>query len=402
MVQLPNNCRRSEFHVFPSNWKTASAKLSDTWYVQLYFIDPKHMDKYPKGKQIRLKAGINRYDKITDRRAGIKELMAIYEKLFNEGYNPITKVQPKSPEQDYTTLAAVAEHTPFIAALRFSLSKSSYVRETMRDVKSALNSLEKAAQTLGFMMIPISEIQTKHIKLCLDECQSSNPNFSAKRFNKVKAYVSALYSYLSEVGAVYGNVAIGIKNKIEEPTEPIEVNQTDIDRIKEHLWKNNRSLYKFMMIFYWSGGRFKELYRLKGRKVNLEEQTYSTQIIKGKKRDWVPRTIRDVALPYWKYQMQNCGKDDYVFSKDLLPGPVHIDSHQITKRWTRWVKKPLGIQWGFYKLKTLSSDRTNARAGSKVAAGQMGHTSTRMAEEIYQIEEQKRIHETLKGLDIPL
>jgi integrase len=252
------------------------------------------------------------------------------------------------------------------------------------------------------MMIPISEIQTMHIKLCLDECQSSNPKFSAKRFNKVKAYVSALYNYLSEVGAVYGNVAVGIRVKVEEPTEPIDMTQADLDKIKEHLWVYNRPLYKFMMMFYWSGGRFKELYRLKGRKVNLVEQTYSTQIIKGKRRDWVSRTIRDVALPYWQEQMKNCIPDDYVFSRDLLQGPIHIDSHQITKRWMRWVKKPLGIEWGFYKLKTLSSDRNIAKVGAKGAAGHMGHTSTRMAEKTYQFEEQKRIHESLKVLDIPL
>jgi hypothetical protein len=138
MIQLPNNCRRSEFYVFPSNWKTNAAKLSDTWYVQVYFIDPTNLDKHPKGKQIRLKAGINRYNKITDRREGVNQLMAMYEKLFNKGYNPITYVQPKSPEQDYTSLTVVTRQTPFIGALRFSLTKSSYVKETIADIRSAL------------------------------------------------------------------------------------------------------------------------------------------------------------------------------------------------------------------------------------------------------------------------
>ena len=52
--------------------------------------------------------------------------------------------------------------------------------------------------------------------------------------------------------------------------------------------------------------------------------------------------------------------------------------------------KPLGISTTFYKLKYLNADRTLKAAGAKMAAGQMGHTSTKMAEQAYAFNEKKR------------
>ncbi len=405
MISLPNNCRRSEFKIYPANWKTSKAKLTDMWVADVRFIDPKHMSEFPKGKRIRIKAGVNRLNTVKERQVVMQTFIDEYTKLFEEGYNPITdnditKVIEQKPGTENIT--SVSRRTPFITALRFSLEKSSNEKETKADIQSALRSMEKAARTLGYLMIPISEIQISHIKLCLDECRASNPKFSAKRFNKVKSYISGLYKYLTEIGAAFANMAVGISSMKEEPTKPVVINQDDIERIKEHLWVYNRPFYKFMMIFYYSGGRFKELYRLKGSDVDLKEQKYWSLVKKGKNPHWVSRTIRDVALPYWQEQMQNCKPDDYVFSEDLSPGSIHVDSHQITRRWKRWVKKPLGINFTFYKLKHLSAERT-AKAGSiKLAAGQMGHTTTKMAQEIYAFDEKNRIHEALKTLNTEL
>ena len=156
-----------------------------------------------------------------------------------------------------------------------------------------------------------------------------------------------------------------------------------------------------MMLFYYSGGRIKELFSLKGSDVDLLQQTYTTLVKKGKQR-WVKRTIRNVALDLWKEQMETCSPHDYVFSNDLLPGPKQINSKQVTRRWMLHVKKPLGIEATFYKLKHLNTDRTVEALSIKTAAGQNGHTSTKMVETVYAYNEQKRIHNALKELDIEL
>ena len=405
MIQLPNGCRRSEFNVVPENWKTSKAKLSDTWYFECRFIDPNHQERHPKGKVIRIKGGINKCKNLSERKVIMRDLIAEMEQLFKDGYNPITENIVKVPEPVIamdTPIKEVVPSTPFIKALRFALTKSQNVKETKDDIRSALNTLETSATSLGFLYIPIGELEVKHLKLTLDQCRALTNTFSAKRFNKVKSHLSGLFKYLVEVGAVHGNLALAIMPVREEVSELVYLSDKDVERIKEHLWTNNRPFFKFMMMFYYSGGRIKEFMRLQGKHVNLKEQTYTTLIKKGKKPRWVDRTIRNVALDLWRQQMEGCGPEDYVFAKDLLPGKVPIDSRQVTRRWRVWVKTPLDIQATFYKLKHRNADRTLKAVGAKMAAGQMGHTSTKMVEDVYALNEKKRIHEGLKDLDIEL
>ena len=98
-------------------------------------------------------------------------------------------------------------NTAYLSALRFALTKSTLVKESISDINSALNYMETAARALGLESIQIGEIQVRHIKLVLDECHKTNKNFSTKRFNKVKAYISSLFKYLIEVGAATGNMS---------------------------------------------------------------------------------------------------------------------------------------------------------------------------------------------------
>ena len=406
-MNLPNGCSVFEVNIFPPNWNTKKADVNLIWYINFYFRDPRHLDQFPNGKYVLKKSGLNRLKTLYEKQQTIAMMRKVMVEQLENGYNPFDKSGPVIIKIDPIVRAEpevitqVIPSTPFIKAFRFSLVRSSNVKETVKDTESVLRKLEAAAQRLHFNELSISELEIKHIKLILDECHRYDPKFSAKRFNKAKSYLSGLFKYLVEVGAAHGNMALAISPMKEGFTEPKMFSQNDIDRIKEHLYKFNRPFYNFMMLFFYSGGRMKELMRLKGRGVDLVEQTYTVVVLKGKARS-VTRTIRNVALPFWKEQMVNCKPDDFVFSKNLLPGDEQIESKQISRRWTTWVMKPLGIQTTFYKLKHLNADRTLKAAGAKMAAGQMGHTSTRMAEQVYAYNESKRIHEGLKDLDIEL
>lgn len=105
-----------------------------------------------------------------------------------------------------------------------------------------------------------------------------------------------------------------------------------------------------MQIFFHSRARESELLLLRGPGVNLEEQKYTCIVKKGRQHTEAVRTIKDIALPFWKEQMTGCGKMDYVFSKNLLPGKIPIDPSQVGRRWKRHVKIPLGITADFYLL----------------------------------------------------
>ncbi len=300
----------------------------------------------------------------------------------------------------------VVKSTPFITAFRFSLSVSECEKETKADIKSVLNSLEAAAGKLGFLNMPIGDIQVMHIKLSLDECRKISSKFSAKRFNKAKAYISGLYKYLVEVGAAYANMAKAISPiKKVMVTKPVFISDEEMIRIMNHLEKVNKRFYVFVTIFYYSGGRIKELMKLQVKDVNLVKQTYSSYILKGNV-GWTDRTIRNNVLPVWREHIKNAKPNDYVFSKYLIPGSLMIRSDQATRRWTKYVMIPLNINATFYKLKHRAATRTNEVAGIELSAAQMGHVNTDMARTKYVIGEQERIkkeqHELLKVLDMEM
>ncbi len=370
MILLPNGCKRTEFNVYPKNWKTARAKISIAWYADCKFIDPSFLDTYPNGKSIRLKRGVNRFKTIQERKIALETLISEFDDLVISGYNPIaTALNNNSKniemQQKKDLSSELLPNTKFIDALRIALNNSTNVRECVKDMYSVVKSIESAAETLSYLDIAIGDIEVKHIKRCLDHCHKTNSKFSAKRYNKAKAYLSSLFRYLIQEGAVQGNMARAVNPMREEISQPKYFTEDEIERIKTHLWTYNRPFYNFMMMFYYSGGRIKELMRLQRKDVNLNEQSYSTLVKKGKPR-WVSRTIRNVAMPYWIEQLKNCGQNDYVFSENLTPGVKQIGSEQVSRRWRTHVKKPLGIETTIYKLKHLNTDRTLKAFGAKL------------------------------------
>ena len=177
------------------------------------------------------------------------------EQLEN-GYNPFDdtgavtiNIAGVLVEEASEVITQVIPSTLFIKAFRFSLTRSSDVKETVKDTESVLRKLEAAAQRLHFNKISIRELEIKHIKLILDECHRNNSRFSTKRFIKANSYLSGLFKYLVEVGASHGNMALAIIPMKEGFTEPKMFRQDDIDRIKE-LYIYNRPFYNFMMIFF--------------------------------------------------------------------------------------------------------------------------------------------------------
>jgi site-specific recombinase XerD len=80
----------------------------------------------------------------------MEQLMDRFSAELKDGYNPIKDKDIKSkPVSSSTDLAItqVTAATPFIQALRFALTQSSNVKETIADTGSVLNSIEAAAET---------------------------------------------------------------------------------------------------------------------------------------------------------------------------------------------------------------------------------------------------------------
>ncbi len=162
-----------------------------------------------------------------------------------------------------------------------------------------------------------------------------------------------------------------------------------------------------MQIFFHSGAWRTELLKVKGKDVDLEKQQIKVTVIKGSSRREVFKTLKDLALPFWKEALTRCHKEDYVFSQGLKPGAVMIDPKQITRRWKTHIKdmkgkdgKPiggLGITADFYSLKHLHSDQVASLLTLEEAGRHNNHTSTSTTL-IYAVNEMERQADRVKKL----
>jgi len=399
MIDLPNNCRCSELVVYPKNWKTVAAKTNIRWTITYRFYDPAFRHQYPKGKQVQVK-GMNGTTVLRDRRKQTQDLLDELTSILKvEGYNPIIANYVPSAGSSAENITELKSYTPFIDALQFALSKKRWTHKVKIDANSILKYTEAAARKLKYQHIPISLITSAHITEILEAVGQLNPRFSNYRYNKYLKCYTGLYKVFTVYNVVPGNLPKGIDKLVQ--TKMIRKTLTDAQRktVSDFLYLNNRPFWKFVQIFFHSGGRETELMRLKGKDVDLKSQKYSCIILKGKAHVETERTIKNIALPFWEEHMQNCSNNDYVFSRNLLPGPTPIDASQIGRRWKRHVKDKLGITADFYSLKHMNATETGEESGDEDAAAQMGHTSTKMFKSTYDTKRKARQHERLKNIN---
>lgn len=405
MILLPNDCKYS-ISVFPKDWQSKKADLSLSWYIDYRFVDPKYKTEFPKGYTKRIKNGFAECTTYAKRKYAMQfALESLTNRLEKERYNPITPLLTPVKAIEIVPVATgpllkVLKTTPVIDALYFALSKSENVQGTRDDTKSALKYISQSIRHLKMEHLSIYDIRVEHMAQILDYCVKSDIGWTAKRHNKVKAYLSGLFRYLFENGAASGRIPRDVSDKAETKTIREIIRTDEIDIVRKHLWDYHRDFYNYMMMFSYSGGRLIELSKLKGKHVNLKEQYYRTEVEKGGKRE-VDRTIIKGVLPFWEAQMKDCGPNDYVFSNGMLPGPLFVSSRQVTIRWKKHVKKTLSITANLYSLKHANSGDIIKEMGEEVAAFQNGHTSTDMVRKIYAKEViEKKLHKTLKERSI--
>lgn len=396
MLSLHRGCYCSNLAVFPKNWKTINASVKIHWYIHYRFYDPSIKD--PAGaikcKQVFVK-GMNRYSIRQERKSATEALLQneLYL-LKHEGYNHLTSKYAPETGDNYP----IDPYTPFIIALKEADKKLEVSEHTHADIKSILIYIEKGAERLGIATTPISYIRRKDIRALLDICKEVKETWSANTFNYYRAHLIMLFKKMIEYECIESNPAKDIEKKkiIRKirPTLSIEQRKT----IDKHLREICYPFWRFMHIFFHSGGREAELLRLKGKDVDLNRQIYRSIIKKGREEREVERTIKDIALPLWAEQLENCGPEDFIFSRQLAPGKRSVSTDQITKRWYHLVKKPLGITADFYSLKHLNTSETVDALDEQAAAAQNGHTTTAMVIDIYDVKRKERQHNRLKGV----
>ncbi|WP_445454120.1 tyrosine-type recombinase/integrase [Flavobacterium sp. 25HG05S-40] len=402
MKTIHNDCSFTELWVSPENWETTTAKssLKKNWYVQCYFYDPTFSKKYPNGFPFRRK--VNKYHTLEERKAAIRFMLNEIPKLFvDKGYNPITKkFMFEIPEVPIELVPVdITPDSLFLDAIDFAQSQMKVAESTAEDLKGVIKYVKQSALQLRYDKMKISEIKRKHIRFIIENLEKTEGEFSGHKFNKYRGNLQMIFSELVEFEAVESNIINDMKKRVQEKKIREVLTPHERFAVNKHLKKNYHEFWRFMILYFHSGGRIIELLRLQVKDVDLDNQYYSTLIKKGKQEKWVKRPIKNIALALWRKALFAGKSDDYVFSVGLRPGEKQIRRDQIGKRWRVHVKQKLGITSDFSVLKHLNLDETTEMLSKQDAARQAGHTNTKMVEKVYAVNENVRQFERLKNID---
>ncbi len=394
-INLPNGCCISRPTVFPKNWATSQSSISKKWYIQYYFYDP---SATPSRKLVIIKAGINQFGQVSQRRDAVKTIIANEIDLLTlEGYNPITK-KFAPPLRSFD----VSPKANWIDALNSIKDKISVAPHTLNCINGTIKDITSAARYNGLTSLPVSEVRRRHILTCLEYLKSTRASFGNPSYNRHRAYLSTLFKKLVQVEACEINPVREIDKLPEIPVPRTVLSDEQISTIHQKLPNLCSPLYRYVNIFYRSGARSTELLAVKVKDVNLDKREYLCTTRKGKVAKDILRPITMDALPFWQNLLLTGQPEDYIFSKNLQPGNTPGNVDMIASRWKTWIQGKLKIKVTFYALKHLHSTRISAAMGIRAAANFNMHSDDRMVAKVYNIDAAKQQLEISKQINVPL
>lgn len=328
--KLLNGCTRGCVFVSPKNYKSLTSKstFKKEWFVQCRFYDPIYKNAWPNGFQYRKKFTSDNLEELKLTADIFKEEM---EKMLDEkNFNPITK--------EYMTERRTFFHPymPFVKAIEkaYEKLKPSWSKDHAKEVKRCIGHVDEIKDTLHFSELLINEVRTWHIKTILDELDLTD-----SVFNKFRSYLQSCFKELTQYGCCEINPVDNITKRVEVKKIREVITEEKLNFVRKYLKDKCYSFYRYGKIFFYSGGRTAELFRVQKKHVKLKNQEYEVLIKKGRQYTWVKKIILPAAVPYWKEVLSLCDNDeDYLFSAGLIPGDKAISPKQISRRWKRHVK----------------------------------------------------------------
>jgi integrase len=422
MNVLPNNCRHSDFNVFPPNWNTTRASLKKTWRIEYRFYDPAFKDQFPDGRLTVLKSGMNRIKDLVSRQQLIPEMIKQELQLLQQGYNPIQnkiqKVVQLSTELKECE-GPFSPDMPFINALTTALSTKKMSEKTRKDIANIIPHIEKASKSLSIngktlADLPIQLVRRKHIRSLLSLIgQHKAGKWTANTFNRYRAYMSLLFKELNKHEVMEVNPVDGIdKEKYIGDKRETLTDQEQRQAIDRYLKSKYYTFWRFLHIFYHSGCRETEMVSIVRSDVNLTNDTFDIVVKKGTSYRRVTKAINQNAKALWQEIISEADgllpggplEKLFLFNEELSPlwREKPIRSDQITKRWYRLVKQrqnELGfkVTADFYSLKHLNTTeqidialQSAIKEATEKVAKQNGHTTTAMVKQVYDINSEER------------
>lgn len=391
-IILPNGCAMSQPSVNPSNWKTGGISLLENpWRIQYYF--------YPanggKRKLVVVK-GMNDLKSLTDRRVVTKSLIEDEIETNKSGYNPIFKIVNSPINQS----AELHPFLYFIDAFRIAADKIQCTTKHKKETDYCITRLVLNVGKLKLRNVVIEQLTRKQLKLLIDSCELPN-----SYFNKYLSILSRIFAELIEYECCEINIVRDIRKRKIVKTKREILSPEDHKAVMSYLHKNHYEFWRYARVFFLSGARSTELFRVQVKDVDIENQEYNTTILKGSNPHEVTKVILNEVLPLWEEIIKGAKPDDYLFSFGLKAGVEKIESYQITKRWYRLVKNSekifdtkgnvVRVTADFYSLKHSFLDSLPEDKAMLIAS----HTNSKTTS-IYRVNKEKNERELLKRMKL--
>lgn len=391
-VSLPNGCFRSEIKVSPANWNSNKDAIKKEWFIWYRFYDG------AKSKLIKIR-GMNSIHDLAQRQAETRALKASEIDLIDkQGYNPITGKFMVKDTGNALTMPVTAS-TLIIEALDFSFGKLEVDPDYLAGIKSTLKYVKKAIVKLGLSFLKISDVRRGHLTLILQECQD-NRKLSPTRYNQYRTDLIILFKKLLSYDCIEYNPCEKTEKKkaVKRIRRVPEIGERQL--INSALKEANYPFWRFIHIFFHSGARLTELFRVRKEDVNMVKAEYKILLKKGGQYREVLKPIKDIAVPLWEELMAAASPGYYLFSEGLNPGPKEINSNQATRRWNRHVKAEgkLNISADLYSLKHLNltemmdelSITSSLENAKKETIELSSHSDNKMLDNVYDIKSSAR------------
>jgi integrase len=275
-------------------------------------------------------------------------------------------------------------------SLDYAFSKLKVEPHTKECVASSLKYIQLSIRALGYNQVEAHRIKRKHIRFIMDHCEQER-NLSARSWNAYRTYLAMLFEQLLDYELVEENPVLQLRKKQEDEVVRTILTLEQRKLLIEHLKETDPVFLRFIQIFFHSGARRTELLSLRIENTYLDKGYYQVFVKKGRKKRWVTKVIKEIALPFWREQIGN-HISGYIFSIGLLPGDKPIRPEQVTRRWKRHVKDKLDITADLYSLKHLNTDEVSSELSLMEAAKHNSH-SVQMAKKHY------AVNETLRELE---
>lgn len=191
--------------------------------------------------------------------------------------------------------------------------------------------------------------------------------YSPKTINTKIEYASGLFAVLVKKRMVQHNPFIGV-DKMKETESDVHklFTEQEINKIKEYTLTHAPELWQYALLIYYCFMRPESIMHIKVQDIDVEACTLLVSGENHKNGETVVKQLLTPHLKYLKPYIEHLRKDQYLFSKDMLPGSVKQAPTRAAETWKLHIKESLKINKNAYGLKATGAARfvTN-NAGSE-------------------------------------